>query len=41
MAAKTTQGISILESIRKKIKRLGLTEKDVKEAIRWARSRKK
>ena len=41
MAAKTTQVTSILKGIRKKIKKLGLTEKDVKEAIRWVRSRKK
>jgi hypothetical protein len=41
MPVKTTQVTSILESIRKKIRKLGLTEKDVKEAIRWARSRKK
>jgi len=26
-----------LEKIREKIKKLGITEKDVKEAIRWAR----
>ena len=32
---------SSLEGVRQKMKRLGLTEKDVGEAIRWARSHKK
>jgi hypothetical protein len=32
---------SSLDSVREKIKKLGLTEKDVGEAIRWARSRKR
>jgi hypothetical protein len=32
---------SSLDSIREKIKKLGLTEKDAGEAIQWARSRKK
>jgi len=30
-----------LDSVREKIKKLGLTEKDVGEAIQWARSRKR
>ncbi len=30
-----------LEAIRKKIKRLGLKEDDVRDAVRWARSRTK
>jgi hypothetical protein len=32
---------SPLGSIREKMKKLGLTEKDAGEAIRWARSRKR
>jgi hypothetical protein len=32
---------SPLEIVRQKMKRLGMTEKDVGEAIRWARGRKK
>ena len=32
---------SSLEGVRQKMKRLGITEKDVGEAIRWARGRKK
>ncbi len=32
---------SSLDSVREKIKKLGLTEKDVGEAIQWARSRKR
>ena len=32
---------SILASVRDKMKRLGITEKDVPEAVRWARSRKR
>jgi hypothetical protein len=32
---------SSLDSVREKIRKLGLTEKDVGEAIRWARSRKR
>ena len=38
--AKITPVTSTLESIREKIKKLGLTEKEVKEAIRWAKSSK-
>jgi hypothetical protein len=30
-----------LDSVREKIKKLGLTEKDVGEAVQWARSRKR
>jgi hypothetical protein len=41
MPAKITPMRSTLEGIREKIKKLGLAEKDVTEAIRWARSRKK
>jgi uncharacterized protein (UPF0264 family) len=40
MPAKITPVASTLESVREKIKKLGLTEKEVKEAIRWARSSK-
>ena len=40
MPAKITPMRPTLEGIREKIKKLGLTEKDVTEAIRWARSRK-
>jgi len=32
---------SSLDSIREKIKKLGLTEEDAGEAIQWARSRKR
>ncbi len=32
---------SSLDSVREKIKKLGLTEKDVGEAIQWARGRKR
>ena len=32
---------SSLDSVREKIEKLGLTEKDVGEAIQWARSRKR
>lgn len=32
---------SSLDSVREKIKKLGLTEKEVGEAIQWARSRKR
>jgi hypothetical protein len=41
MPVKITPVPSSLDSIREKIKKLGLTEKDVGEAIQWARSRKK
>jgi hypothetical protein len=40
MPAKITPVALTLESVREKIKKLGLTEKEVKEAIRWARSSK-
>jgi hypothetical protein len=32
---------STLEGVRDKMRRLGITEKHVDEAVRWARSRKK
>jgi len=32
---------SSLDSVREKMKKLGLTEKDVGEAVQWARSRKR
>ena len=38
---KMTPVQSSLESVREKIKKLGLNEKDVGEAIRWARSRRR
>ena len=41
MPVKITPVPSSLDSIREKMKKLGLTEKDVGEAIRWARSRKR
>jgi hypothetical protein len=41
MPVKITPVQSSLDSVREKIKRLGLTEKDVGEATRWARSRKR
>ena len=41
MPVKITPIQSSLDSVREKIKRLGLTEKDVGEAIQWARGRKR
>jgi hypothetical protein len=41
MPVKITPVGSSLDSVREKIKKLGLTEKDVSEAIEWARSRKR
>jgi hypothetical protein len=41
MPVKITPVQSSLDSIREKMKKLGLTEKDVGEAIHWARSRKR
>jgi hypothetical protein len=41
MPVKITPVQSSLDSVKDKMKRLGLTEKDVGEAIRWARSRKR
>jgi len=38
---KITPVPSSLDSVREKMKKLGLTEKDVGEAIQWARSRKR
>lgn len=40
MPVKITPVGSTLEGIREKMKRLGVTEKDVAEAIQWARSQK-
>ena len=41
MPVKITPIQSSLDSVREKIKKLGVTEKDVGEAIQWARSRKR
>jgi hypothetical protein len=41
MPVKITPVQSSLDSVREKMKKLGLTEKDVGEAIQWARSRKR
>ena len=41
MPVKITPIQSSLDSVREKIIKLGLTEKDVGEAIQWARSRKR
>ncbi len=41
MPVKITPVPSCLDSVREKMKKLGLTEKDVGEAIRWARSQKR
>jgi hypothetical protein len=41
MPVKITPIGSTLEGVRAKMKRLGITEKEVGEAIRWARSKKK
>jgi hypothetical protein len=41
MPVKITPIQSSLDSVREKIKKLGLTEKDVGEAIQWARGRKR
>ena len=41
MPVKITPVQSTLESVREKIEKLGLAEKDVGEAIRWARRRKR
>ena len=41
MPVKITPVPSSLDSVREKMKKLGLTEKDVGEAIQWARSRKR
>jgi len=34
----TRPGEITLEKLRRKIKRLGLTKKDIRDAVRWARS---
>jgi hypothetical protein len=36
---KVATAVSSLKKIRKKIAELGLTEKDVKDAVQWARKR--
>jgi hypothetical protein len=41
MPVKITPIQSSLDSVGEKMKKLGLTEKDVGEAIQWARSRKR
>jgi len=41
MPVKITPVGSSLEHVRDKMRRLGITEKEVGEAIRWARSKKK
>ena len=41
MPVKITPVQSSLDTVREKIKKLGLTEKDVSEGIQWARSRKR
>ena len=41
MPVRITLAQSSLESVREKVKKLGLSEKDVGEAIQWARSRKR
>jgi hypothetical protein len=41
MPVKITPVRSSLDSAREKIKKLGLTENDVGDAIQWARSRKR
>ncbi len=41
MPVKITPVPSSLDSVREKMKKLGLTEKDVGEAIQWARGRKR
>ena len=41
MPVKITPVGSSLDSVREKIKKLGLTEQDVGEAVQWARSRKR
>ena len=41
MPVKITPVGSTLEGVRDKIRKLGITEKDVGEAIQWARSKKK
>jgi len=41
MPVKITPVQSSLDSVREKMKKLGLTEKDVGEAVQWGRSRKR
>ncbi|OGP73888.1 MAG: AbrB family transcriptional regulator [Deltaproteobacteria bacterium RBG_16_50_11] len=40
MPVKITPAVSVLESVREKMRKLGTTGKDVKEAIRWARRKR-
>ena len=41
MPVRITPAGSSLDRVRERIEKLGLTEKEVHEAIRWARSRKR
>lgn len=41
MPVKISPAGATLASIREKMRRLGITEKDVSEAIRWARNKRK
>jgi hypothetical protein len=41
LPVKIMPAASTLEKVREKMRRLGMTEKDVGEAVRWARSQKK
>ena len=41
MPVRITPVPSSLDRVREKMKKLGLTEKDIGEAIRWARSQKR
>ena len=41
LPVKIMPAVSNLETVREKMRRLGMTKKDVGEAVRWARSRKK
>jgi hypothetical protein len=41
MPVQITSVRSSLDSVREKIKKLGLNEKDVGEAVQWARNRKR
>ena len=40
LPVKITPADMTLESVREKIKRLGITESDVDEAVKWARKKK-
>jgi hypothetical protein len=41
LPVKIMPATSTLEKVREKMRKLGMTEKDVGEAVRWARSQKK